>query len=100
MLANGPTIHVIDKENTNVARADLLFCLCASCTCEINWRHTDASFMLYANCCDLSLRAMPTRPDLAIYLVQCVNADESKNVVRLPVRHKNVLPLKPPDRYG
>lgn len=90
-------VHLINSPVTHVERANLLFCVCNDCGCEINWRHFDASYELHAACCITSLRATPVRSDLEIYMVTAQSLPEFSNVVRF---HKKVLPLSPPPHYG
>ena len=90
---------VLDRSETTVAREDMLFCVCPLCSCEINWRHFDASHELYANCCTMAYHAIPIKEDAAVYLIasRAVDLGGKKNVVRLPV---NIVASAPPPRYG
>lgn len=91
-------VYVINSPQFHVERANLLFCLCPDCGCEINWRHVDASYELYASCCVTSFKAHPVRNDLEVYLVQALSVPDFSNVRRFP---KKVQPLNsPPTFYG
>lgn len=53
-----------------VKRADLCFCHCPVCANELNWRHTDMSFGLYAHCCCHVFKAFPANDKMNMYRIE------------------------------
>jgi hypothetical protein len=79
-----------------VNRADLIFCHCPVCLNEVNWRHTDASFGLYAECCCHVFQAAPANSKLSMYRVEAKPADMTNVYWLFRGSEKQVSP-KPPN---
>lgn len=92
---------VLREGSTLVPRAHMLFCVCPVCLNELNWRHFDVSFWLYATCCCHVFYGNPTRQDdMATYQVTSTPAN-MQNVYWLHRRGVlDLVPPQPPQRHA
>jgi hypothetical protein len=88
---------LIHSDKMVIPRENMLFCLCRVCANELNWRHRDASFLVWATCCCHQYIGQPAGRGLKAYLVETRPADMTRVYW---LERKPQVELGPPPKYA